>query len=512
METTLLLVALIVFAFAVSRVLARYASKYFVVSGVEYIVLGLFVGPVAGIIDAQTFSKLRILMALLLGLIGMLLGLSARGVRRSWGAAFVGLVTSLLVLVGVGAAALAIIEFVAEPVEPSFELARFGWDPYVLVFEAQVHNIRLAATIGCCAAVSSGAMLTEAARVLRARGPVLDFLELQALVSQLVALGVFGIVLASARATETADELNLPIWLWGVGIAAVGGVSGWLFSRFLGAERNETRVLVSAVGVVTFSAGIGVALGVSPLVVNLIAGMVVSFTSPDAPVVERAVVRLRHPILVLIRVFAAAAWAPVAGLIWLMPPLYTAARFVARRVTTHPMARVFRRDLPRVPRLGIGLLGQGGVAVAIALSFALRFPSDAGVVLTTVLGGLVLSDLFSFRAVRRVLADAGELDVIAEAELRAEIEAEMEEPSLGQSHVSHPIADVEEKAPAGRDPVGASHSHVAAADGERDEPITALTSVHASDEDEDTEVDESGASTARGHLEMDEDDEPEERR
>jgi hypothetical protein len=91
-----------------------------------------------------------------------------------------------------------------------------------------------------------------------------------------------------------------------------------------------------------------------------------------------------------------------------------------------------------VPRLGLGLVGQGGFAVAIALSFVMSSPDRAGVVLTAVLGGLVLSDLWSHRAVRRVLADAGELHTVSVAEAD---EAEEEERAAVVAAIHHAPPD-----------------------------------------------------------------------
>jgi hypothetical protein len=54
------------------------------------------------------------------------------------------------------------------------------------------------------------------------------------------------------------------------------------------------------------------------------------------------------------------------------------------------------------------------LAVAIAVSFAQRFPEQAPIALTTILGGIILSDLWSYGAVRRILADAGETDAAIE--------------------------------------------------------------------------------------------------
>jgi hypothetical protein len=87
-------------------------------------------------------------------------------------------------------------------------------------------------------------------------------------------------------------------------------------------------------------------------------------------------------------------------------------------MVTYPIFRLFDRRPIRLPRIGQGLGAQGGLASAIALSYSMRFPDQAAVVLTTVLGGLILSDLGSHRALRRVLADAGELDRLPSQEAR----------------------------------------------------------------------------------------------
>jgi hypothetical protein len=47
--------------------------------------------------------------------------------------------------------------------------------------------------------------------------------------------------------------------------------------------------------------------------------------------------------------------------------------------------------------------------VAIAVSGSMRFPSLASTILSTVVIGSLVSELFSHRALRRLLDDAGEL-------------------------------------------------------------------------------------------------------
>lgn len=457
MNTTILLVGLVVFAFAVSRVLTRYAARYFVVSGVEYILLGALLGPVTGVLQQDDLATFAPLIQLLLGLLGFVQGLRARELLTRPRVLFGGMLSALLVIAVTGATCLVVIEAIGE----GMQAVTYGSLPLgdrLLIVAASPDNLRLAGTIGCCAAVSSPVLVGDSARVLRARGPACKALIEQGEVSQLVALGVFGGILASARASESAAELQIAVGFWALGIALFGVLAGLLFIQFIGPERDEMRIYIAAVGVVTFASGIGVALDVSPLVVNLIAGACVSLDPRYARHVERTITRLRHPSLVLVRVFSGAAWVGVRGLAWVLPPLYAGIRLGVRWATGGLMLRA-GPNRPRVPRVGLGLVGQGGYAVAIALSFALRFPDRAGVVLTAVLGGLVLSDLWSHRAVRRVLADAGELQAIPVAEA----EAEHARQTAGEAGIHHPPpdgADDETLAAEGHRAVGA----VAAAD------------------------------------------------
>jgi hypothetical protein len=431
METTFLLVGLVVFSFAISRLLARYATRFFLVSGVEYIALGLILGSATGVLDYETLHRFDLLINLLLGLVGFILGLRARSTLEAPRVAVAGFVSAGVVLVVVAGISLVFVEALRGGASEIVYVMPLEWAGESLLLQADPENLRLAGTIGCCAAASSQSSITESARLLRARGPALDTLKVLAVSSQILAVGVFGMVMASARATEAADELRLPVWGWAIGIALFGALCGLLFSRFAGAGKVDMRVYIAAVGVVTFASGIGVALGVSPLVVNLIAGMFVSFTSPHAGALEQTLIRLRHPILALIRLFAGAAWVMARGFVWILIPVYAIVRLLMRRAASHASVRLFApRGTPSPPRLGVALIGQGGITAAIALSFAMRFDEHAGAVLTVVLGGLILSDLWSHRAVRRVLADAGELHVVDQREVEAEVLHEAADTSI----------------------------------------------------------------------------------
>src|SRR5690606_20763287 len=139
--------------------------------------------------------------------------------------------------------------------------------------------------------------------------------------------------------------------------------------------------------------------------------LTVAITRPHADVLRSHLEKLLHPLLVLLMVFARALWAPAKPLYWLLVPVVVIARLAFRRLSMNSLAATSLDRPPATRLLGSGLWAPGTFAVAIAISGALRFPEFSDVFLTTVLVGTLFSELFSFRALRRLLDDAGELAV-----------------------------------------------------------------------------------------------------
>jgi hypothetical protein len=184
-----------------------------------------------------------------------------------------------------------------------------------------------------------------------------------------------------------------------------------LFSLFLGHETGQSKVFLATVGLVTFAAGAGSALSISPLFVNLITGLTVAFTSSHSGRLHKELDRLQHPLFVLLMIFAGALWShPQDPTLWGLPLAYAAIRYLVRRFSTRATAMAAGDDSLRVPKLGDGLMGQGTLAIAIAVEFSLRFTHHSSLVLTIVLFGTLLTDLWSRGALRSLLATAGELD------------------------------------------------------------------------------------------------------
>ncbi len=411
MNTTLVLVALIVFAFVVSRFLHRYADRLAMVSGSEYVLVGVLIGPLApfGLVDEQTWVSLDLLVTLLLGLLGFMVGLHARAALRRFEHFLAGSLASLAVALAVTIACLGLIQwlepsYLSAP-DPRVEIPVWTDGERLYQIWAADDALWLSLTLGAAAAVASSSAITEGVQRWRAEGSVVELLGDLASAGQVLAVVACGFALAGDRA-EAADLHGLSLAEWALLIGAAGAVSGLLFTIFIGGAEDDVRLYVATIGAVIFAAGIGAALGVSSLFVNLVAGLTVAGTSSHADRLQVNLEPLKRPVSVLLLVFAGIAWQPVLGWAWLVPAAYLLVRLGVRLVATHWAVMTFVHGA-EFRRLGAGLLGQGALAAAIGLSYAQRHPDTSPLVMSAVLVPMLVFDVFSFRSLRRVLANAG---------------------------------------------------------------------------------------------------------
>lgn len=415
MSTTVLFVGVVVFAFVAGRVLERFTTKAFALSGVEYLLLGVLLGPfVLGILDQQVLLALDLFVSTVLGVIGFLVGLEIRRVRASTEAFLAGGGATAAVIVCVGAASTTVIQ-VFDPALLSVEPLMF--EPLTATSSTLVslwvspEALWIGLTIGAAAGTCSAALVATAINRFEVSEERARLLRAMASAAQLLSVFTFGFAMAGSRATIAASALGLTIVEWAIITILSGGFTGLLFSIFLGREGDPIRLLVAGVGVIVFAAGVGAALGVSPLFANLFAGLTLALTSSHAAQLDEALRPLRFPTTVLVLLLAGATLTPVGGWYLALVPGYLLLRTLALRIFSRLAVSTFVGD--SAPGIGRALLGHGVLASAISLAFAQRFPDLAGPVTTTILGGVVLTDLFAMGSLRRYLADAGEIKALA---------------------------------------------------------------------------------------------------
>ena len=402
MSVTILLVGLVVFAFFAAHLLNRYAVRYVPLSGVEYLLVGALIGPQLPprVLSHAALEQLRPLVSLLLGLMGFLVGLQARGRpnRHTLTGTVIALATVLALAASFAAAYGAL-------VSPS-DLALLDRTLFAIEgYRFELFLTREQCAIALVLAAIAGVTFSSSALRLRAEVPAFQLLRQAALAGQWVAVVTVALVLAWSRSQSPTSSLADSAAYWFAGATLLGVVLGGCFTLFVGEEKATSRLFLATVGTVTFGAGIGAELGVSPLFVNLVAGATVAFSSRHHAELSAQLNRLQHPTGVLLLVLAGALWIPPAEpTLWLFPAVYLACRWVARR--TLPSFFTWLLTPIDPTRIGVGLLRQGTLAVAVALDFALRTPEQAGLVLTTAIVGALSFDVLARGSLRRYLVDA----------------------------------------------------------------------------------------------------------
>ena len=196
---------------------------------------------------------------------------------------------------------------------------------------------------------------------------------------------------------------------WLVAVLSLGLVLGLLFRIFIGPkpDADDDRTFLALVGTITFTSGIAAAVGVSPLLTCAVAGATVSLVSKSAPRLEHNLERLERPALAVLMIFAGAMWLPLDTILWVLPAAYLVIRLLSLAVATR-IGLASQSELPPIVGMGQAMITQGGVAAAIAVDYALVYPTEGVVMLATVLTPLVVCDYLGTTRLNRYFANAGE--------------------------------------------------------------------------------------------------------
>lgn len=391
MTSGLVLLLVVAIAYLATHVASDWLARRFVlVSGAEYLVLGILLGPqVSGLVSVEVVRGFAPVATLLLGWMGALVGMALHlpdlvkvpglTYRLAFGQA-------LLTLLVVGA-----LEAVA----------------LHLALGLSVRSaLATALAMGAIATASMRAPVDVATRVLRGGAGLVRQrqLEVCVVVDAVVAIVAFGLFFALYHPTLVSDVRPPTTAEWMLVTVAVGLACGILFHLFVGDEQKADRLVVALAGAVILASGTASFLGLSPVLASLVFGFAVVNTSRNREEVRAVLLRAERPFYFVLLILAGATWRPSARL-WVVPVIvFVLARYVGKVGG----ARLLTRWNGAVPLLGDqwgrALLGQGALAIALGLDYILRDASRVpNVVFTAALASVLLTDLLSARLVRSVL-------------------------------------------------------------------------------------------------------------
>ncbi|MCY3766332.1 MAG: hypothetical protein OXH06_13025 [Gemmatimonadetes bacterium] len=355
-------------------------------TGIEYLLVGFLLGgAVLDLLDATTLDGLYPFMGMGLSWIGMLFGVQWEFRRLSHipGRVFgVALVQSLITLVVVAV-------------------------PFLLLFQnlyARETELLVigAVTLAAAASGTASSGLTLFARNTPAPArPLMRLLTNVSNIDDLVGLTAFGLI--SCLAVLHAGGST---YTW-IGVSAGLGLTVGLLVVALTANRlKDDEMLLIVMGAITFSGGLSLYLSLSPLLVNLIAGVIVANLARGRARAGIRTVLLRgeHSIYIIFLILVGAGWRIESVWLLALVPVYVLVRTLGKTLGGFVSVRLFLPGSRALSGLGLGLLSHGGMAVAIVVNLHQIHRSEVtDAVISVVLLGIIASELIAPSSTRRLL-------------------------------------------------------------------------------------------------------------
>ncbi len=404
----LILVALIGARFSFSTLRAPPGPRLVLRTGTHFLLIGFLLGPhVLGLLSQDSLRQLFPLLGMGLGWIGFLFGLQLD--RRN-----LSHFPIALHLLAIGQAALVFFLFVGVG---GLVLTGAGFSqrtPMLLL---------LGAAASACISTPAGiALISTNYRVV---GRVRDLLFFVASVDALVGIAALQTIYALFPPGDLGIGLPLLSRLtWIVAALGLGVICGILFLWLTRPRPGSEEMVLFLLGIAAFASGAALQLQLSPLFVSVVMGSVVANFSPDPQRVFRVLHEWEKPIYVVFLLLAGALLDFSTPWIAVLALGYAILRGGGKVIGNLAMIRVLPLEVTPPRRFGLGLIPQGGISLAMAISGVLTYGGlvlngmdAADLLFAVVVLGVLLSELAGPFFTLNILQRAGEISPKMEAAL-----------------------------------------------------------------------------------------------
>ncbi len=369
-------------------------------TGTHFLFLGFLLGPnLLSLLTREAVLQLFPLLGIGLGWIGFLFGLqlNRRNLREF---------PPVFHLLALGQAVLAFFFFLGIGWVIILGLGQAGRIPQLLL---------MAAAATACISAPAGIALISTNYLVRGR--VRDLLFYVASVDALVGIAALQVVYALFPPGDLGIGLavfsRLP---WVVAALGLGVICGILFIWLTRPRPGGEEMVLFLLGIAAFASGAALLLQLSPLFVSVTMGATVANFADDPQRVYRVLQDWEKPIYVVFLMLAGALLSFSTLWILALAVGYALVRGLGKVLGNLVMVRLlpFQFSTPR--RFGLGLIPQGGISLAMAISGVLTYSGlmlgerdAAGLLFAVVVLGVILSELTGPFFTRNILVRAGEI-------------------------------------------------------------------------------------------------------
>lgn len=404
----LLLVVLIIGYISTHFIFSRIQLKYYVPSGVEYVFLGIILGPnfsnwinssfkinYLQIINQELLSQISPGLTASIGILGFIYGLNfkfsaiSKAEPEHWRIAFSEILTSL-VLIG---------------------LTSFSAFYYFFYNGNNLNELIAAAyALSIVGALSSNFIIRTLREKNDSTGVVGDSLHNSSLINSNLNIFLYGLLFGIIHIGSSKNVFFTSIE-WIVISILLAILIGFLFFIFIGRETDENKLFVAVLGVVLFTSGIGYYLNFSPLYMNFILGATLTNVSKVTVNIEKSLKRLSHPLNILIVVIAGFMWVPADLHTFLIAvPAFILLRFLSKYIAGYiSFHSAYSKEIVTA-KIGNGLMSLDIIACAMVVDYMNVYKNElTPIVVSAILSGVILFNIFGFSFAKNLLIDVGEI-------------------------------------------------------------------------------------------------------
>ncbi len=404
----LILLALLGARFSFSTLRVPPGPRLVFRTGTHFLFLGLILGPhVLGLLSQEAVQQLFPLLGLGLGWIGFLFGLQLD--RRN-----LSHFPPVYLILAIAQAVLVFFIFLG-----------VGW--LVLAGTGQMGRTATLLLIGAAstACISTPAGIALISTNYLVKGKVRDLLFLVASLDALVGIAALQVAYALFPPGDLGLGAAVPSRLaWVVAAGGLGIICGILFIWLTRPRPGVEEMVLFLLGIAAFASGAALELQLSPLFVSVTMGVVVANISPDPQRVFKVLQDWEKPVYVVFLMLAGALLDFSTPWILALAVLYALVRGGAKVLANLTMVRLLPIPMDTPRRFGLGLIPQGGISLAMAISFVLTYGNQmlgernaADLLFSVVVLGVILSELSGPFFTRAILQRAGEISPRMEAAL-----------------------------------------------------------------------------------------------
>lgn len=353
-----------------------------ILTGTEYIFIGILLGQMGlEFLDVDAIAQLSPFLVFGLCWIGFLFGLQfeLRNIKK-----IPRTIVSISVFQGVFTFILVSLSMVAV----------FYW----FLESGLILTVIMALTLGSassCTAQSSLAVLDRRQKIARPR--LFNFLRYVSGVDGLVALMVFTLSLSLFPAAG-GSALNAYKSLEWLGMAVlVGLVPGAILISISRVKFNQQEFGLFLVGTVLFCGGLADTLNHSPLIAGFICGLVTANFCVHHKRALSMVLQAEKSIYIFLLLLLGASWHFRSLLSLMVAVAYFLVRLLGKLAGTRLALKIWNPGFPLPKSVGLGLLAEGGLTVAIVLDFKLLYPLVADPLVILVIVSIFLNEWLSPR-------------------------------------------------------------------------------------------------------------------